>query len=71
MIYRSIKIQSATELFIQPSFVPPNCRFEVDDITNEWTYPEDTFDFIHARSMIGCLPDWTEFYRKAFKYVYC
>ncbi|KAI1066399.1 hypothetical protein LB506_008276 [Fusarium annulatum] len=53
---------------IQPSFVPPNCRFEVDDITNEWTYPEDTFDFIHARSMIGCLPDWTEFYRKAFKH---
>ncbi|KAF5985450.1 methyltransferase [Fusarium bulbicola] len=53
---------------IQPNFVPPNCRFEVDDITNEWTYPEDTFDFIHARSMIGCLPDWTEFYRKAFKH---
>ncbi|KAF5586328.1 methyltransferase [Fusarium pseudocircinatum] len=53
---------------IQPNFVPPNCRFEVDDITNEWTYPEDTFDFIHARSMIGCLPDWTDFYRKAFKH---
>ncbi|KAG5754838.1 hypothetical protein H9Q70_002549 [Fusarium xylarioides] len=51
---------------IQPNFVPPNCRFEVDDITNEWTYPDDTFDFIHARSMIGCLPDWTDFYRKAF-----
>ncbi|KAF5703767.1 methyltransferase [Fusarium globosum] len=53
---------------IQPSFVPPNCRFEIDDITNEWTYPEDTFDFIHTRSMTGCLPDWTEFYRKAFKH---
>ncbi|KAF4951582.1 hypothetical protein FGADI_7357 [Fusarium gaditjirri] len=53
---------------IQPNFVPPNCRFEVDDITNEWTYPDDTFDFIHARSMTGCIPDWTEFYRKAFKH---
>ncbi|EXL78252.1 hypothetical protein FOPG_07427 [Fusarium oxysporum f. sp. conglutinans race 2 54008] len=53
---------------IQPNFVPPNCRFEVDDITNEWTYPDDTFDFIHARSMIGCIPDWTELYRKAFKH---
>ncbi|KAH7216104.1 S-adenosyl-L-methionine-dependent methyltransferase [Fusarium oxysporum] len=53
---------------IQPNFVPPNCRFEVDDITNEWTYPDDTFDFIHARSMIGCIPDWTELYCKAFKH---
>ncbi|KAH7210443.1 S-adenosyl-L-methionine-dependent methyltransferase [Fusarium oxysporum] len=42
--------------------------FEVDDITNEWTYPDDTFDFIHTRSMIGCIPDWTELYRKAFKH---
>ncbi|KAF4446955.1 hypothetical protein F53441_9426 [Fusarium austroafricanum] len=54
---------------IQPNFVPPNCRFEVDDITSEWTYPDNTFDFIHVRAMIGCIPDWTELYRKAFKHM--
>ncbi|KAF4341651.1 phosphoethanolamine n-methyltransferase 3 [Fusarium beomiforme] len=53
---------------IQPSFVPPNCRFEVDDINNEWTYPDDNFDFVHVRAMLGCIPDWTELYRKAFKH---
>ncbi|KAF4459273.1 Phosphoethanolamine N-methyltransferase 3 [Fusarium albosuccineum] len=52
---------------IQPSFVPPNCKFEVDDINQEWTYPENTFDFVHIRGMTGCIPDWTELYKKIFK----
>ena len=34
---------------IQPAFVPPNCAFEVDDLTMEWTFPDDEFDFIHIR----------------------
>jgi hypothetical protein len=51
---------------IQPKFVPPNCRFEVDDITQDWTYPNDHFDFIHVRAMIGCIPDWTELYKTAY-----
>ena len=52
---------------IQPKFVPPNCHFEVDDITQEWTYPVDHFDFIHVRFMTGCIPDWTELFKKAYK----
>lgn len=54
---------------IQPKFVPPNCRFEVDDITQDWTYPTNHFDFIHVRGLIGCLPDWTELFERAFKLV--
>lgn len=54
---------------IQPKFVPPNCRFEVDDITQDWTYPINHFDFIHVRGLIGCLPDWTELYKRAFRLV--
>lgn len=52
---------------IQPSFVPPNCRFEVDNVNMAWTYPEDKFDFIHVRSLTGCVPDWVEFHKKAIK----
>ncbi|KAH7017107.1 S-adenosyl-L-methionine-dependent methyltransferase [Ilyonectria destructans] len=52
---------------IQPSFVPPNCKFEVDDINQEWTYPNDNFDFIHIRSMTGCIPDWIELHKKALR----
>ncbi|KAJ4405424.1 hypothetical protein N0V85_004678 [Neurospora sp. IMI 360204] len=34
---------------IQPSWVPANVRFELDDCNQEWTWPDNTFDFIHAR----------------------
>ncbi|KAM0394785.1 hypothetical protein ACHAPZ_009524 [Fusarium culmorum] len=54
---------------IQPKFVPPNCRFEVDDITQEWTYPDNHFDFIHVRAMIGSIPDWTGLYKKAYTHM--
>ncbi|KAH6877223.1 S-adenosyl-L-methionine-dependent methyltransferase [Thelonectria olida] len=54
---------------IQPSFVPPNCKFEVDDINKDWTYPENKFDLVHIRAMTGCIPDWPEFHKKAFKHV--
>ncbi|KAJ4262867.1 hypothetical protein NW762_006480 [Fusarium torreyae] len=52
---------------IQPGFVPPNCKFEVDDINQEWTYPNDTYDFVHIRGLTGCIPDWVELHKKAYK----
>lgn len=55
---------------IQPNFVPPNCRFEVDDINKEWTFPENKFDFIHIRYMTGTVPDWTELLKKVHRHVY-
>jgi Methyltransferase domain len=48
--------------------VPPNCTFEVDDITQEWTWPEDHFDFIHIREMFGSVPDWDGFFEQCFKH---
>jgi len=50
---------------IQPPYVPPNCKFEVDDVNKAWTYKPDAFDFIHVRAMTGCVPDWVDFYKKA------
>jgi SAM-dependent methyltransferase len=50
---------------IQPNFVPYNCRFEVDDINQEWTFPENKFDFIHVRYMTGTVPNWKELLQKA------
>lgn len=50
----------------QIKHVPPNVRFEVDDFCSEWTYPENTFDLIHLRGLIGCAPDWPELYRQCY-----
>ncbi|KAF8453268.1 S-adenosyl-L-methionine-dependent methyltransferase, partial [Kalaharituber pfeilii] len=43
---------------IQPKWVPPNLKFEVDDMEEEWTYPDNSFDFIHIRCLSGCFKDW-------------
>ncbi|KAI5819280.1 S-adenosyl-L-methionine-dependent methyltransferase [Pyronema omphalodes] len=44
---------------IQPSWVPGNCRFEVDDAMKEWTFQNDFFDFIHARNLSAGITDWS------------
>lgn len=53
---------------IQPDFIPPNCEFEIDDVTLEWTFPEDHFDFIHLREMFGSIADWDELFAQAFRH---
>jgi len=52
---------------IQPSLVPPNCRFEVEDATDEWVYPPDCFDFVHIRSLFGSIEDWPALYQQAYQ----
>jgi SAM-dependent methyltransferase len=54
---------------IQPSWVPPNVSFQIDDCTEEWTWPENHFDFIHIRSLYGSIPDWEALYRQAFRHL--
>ncbi|KAI9831669.1 MAG: hypothetical protein M1819_004735 [Sarea resinae] len=49
---------------IQPTLVPPNLQFEIDDFTAEWVYTKSSFDFIHARGLYGCVADWPAFYRQ-------
>lgn len=53
---------------IQPEWVPPNCHFEIDDVSMEWTFPPDHFDFIHIRELFGCIPDWDYFFQQAFNH---
>ncbi|KAF2737681.1 S-adenosyl-L-methionine-dependent methyltransferase [Polyplosphaeria fusca] len=53
----------------QISSAPPNIRFEVDDACSEWTYPENSFDFVHVRGLTGCVRDWDHLYAQAFKHL--
>ncbi|KAM6524482.1 hypothetical protein FALCPG4_010094 [Fusarium falciforme] len=50
---------------IQPSFVPPNLIFEIDDLEKEWTWTKK-FDFIFARMMLGCFQDFPQIIKVAF-----
>ncbi|KAI9041879.1 class I SAM-dependent methyltransferase [Aspergillus affinis] len=51
---------------IQPSWIPPNCRFEVDDFEQDWSYSQH-FDYIHGRELEGCIGDHDRLFRQAFE----
>lgn len=48
---------------------PPNLRFIVDDVSEDWAFPEESFDFIHVRGLAGSLTDWPKFLKRCYKYV--
>ncbi|KAK4239582.1 Phosphomethylethanolamine N-methyltransferase [Achaetomium macrosporum] len=52
---------------IQPTWVPPNCKFEMDDATLEWTYADGHFDYIHMRYLFGSIADWPALLRRAYR----
>jgi len=53
----------------QDTSAPPNVRFEIDDCCSEWTYPEDMFDLVHVRGLLGSVSDWPAFYSQCFKHI--
>ncbi|KAJ5864248.1 uncharacterized protein N7529_006164 [Penicillium soppii] len=55
---------------IQPSWVPPNCRFIVDDAEADWLYSRSQpFDYIHARDMGGAIADWSRLLAQSFQHL--
>ncbi|KAF6829184.1 methyltransferase domain-containing protein [Colletotrichum plurivorum] len=50
---------------IQPEYVPPNCKFEIDDFERDWTWSEP-FDLIFARNMCGAVRDWERVISQAY-----
>ncbi|KAI5865358.1 S-adenosyl-L-methionine-dependent methyltransferase [Durotheca rogersii] len=53
---------------IQPQFLPENCKFEIDDAEDEWTFSEP-FDFIHGRALMSCFNDPAAVVRQAFAHL--
>ncbi|PGH04798.1 hypothetical protein GX51_03284 [Blastomyces parvus] len=53
---------------IQPSWTPPNCKFEIDDFESTWSYTQP-FDFIHAREMEGMVKDVDKLFQQSYKFL--
>lgn len=51
---------------IQPAWVPPNVRFEIEDCTGPWTFEPNSFDYIHMRFLLGSIDDWNLLMQRAF-----
>ncbi|KAM0417208.1 hypothetical protein ACHAPT_012785 [Fusarium lateritium] len=52
---------------MQPTWVPPNVKFLVDDATQPWTWPDNSFDYVHIRFLNGALKDWPALFREAYR----
>jgi len=50
---------------MQPTWVPPNCKFEIDDFDGGWTY-DRPFDLIHGRMLLTASRDFPALFRQAF-----
>ncbi|KAL1993329.1 hypothetical protein VTN49DRAFT_3278 [Thermomyces lanuginosus] len=54
---------------IQPTLVPPNVKFLIDDIESEWAYENEQFDFIHARTLIISIRDFGKLLKQCYQSV--
>ncbi|KAF4344584.1 phosphoethanolamine n-methyltransferase 3 [Fusarium beomiforme] len=52
---------------IQPSWLPPNLEFQIDDCTQEWTFKENSLDYVHMRFLVGSIVDWPALFKQAYK----
>ncbi|KAL2815792.1 hypothetical protein BDW59DRAFT_176054 [Aspergillus cavernicola] len=54
----------------QPTEVPENVHFIVDDITeDEWLFNHNTLDYIHAGHLSGALPSFRDLLRKMYNHL--
>lgn len=61
----------ATDLSpIQPSQVPENVHFFIDDASEpDWGLPPAYFDYIHTRVLMGCFTDFKDIVARSFHYL--
>ncbi|QGA13781.1 hypothetical protein EYB26_001432 [Talaromyces marneffei] len=52
---------------VQPTEVPPNVHFLVEDATEEWLWEPNHFDYIRIGNMTGCLPSTKDVLKKAMR----
>jgi len=51
---------------IQPSWIPPNCHFEVDDAEEIWQFGKQ-FDLVHGRMLFMGLHNWQRFFQQCWE----
>ncbi|KAI6758635.1 hypothetical protein HG530_010875 [Fusarium avenaceum] len=52
---------------IQPSWVPSNLEFQIDDCTLPWTFEPNSIDFVHIRYLYGSIKDWSALFKESFR----
>ncbi|KAL0936732.1 umta methyltransferase family protein [Colletotrichum truncatum] len=53
---------------IQPSWVPPNVKFIVDDVESPWV-DGDNYDYIMCRCMVSSIKDWPRLFQNVYDHI--
>ncbi|KAK2054350.1 methyltransferase domain-containing protein [Colletotrichum caudatum] len=67
-LFPSAEIQGIDLSPIQPTWVPPNVKFIVDDVEDTWLNGSD-FDFVHLRNMVPVLKSPVNLLRNAYEHM--
>jgi len=54
---------------IQPNWVPPNVKFQVDDVEEDWTFEKNKFDLINIRNLVGSVRDWKKLFTQIYDHI--
>ncbi|KAF5665745.1 methyltransferase [Fusarium heterosporum] len=54
---------------IQPTWLPPNVHFMVDDVESTWLHPQDHFDYIHSRHTVQAIKNWPQLFGNALQHL--
>ncbi|OJJ51970.1 hypothetical protein ASPSYDRAFT_52715 [Aspergillus sydowii CBS 593.65] len=63
--YHSAEVIGTDLSPIQPQWTPPNCRFEIDDYEQPWTFKQK-FDFVHGRMLAGSICDVHSLFQQVY-----
>ncbi|KAK3988020.1 TAM domain-containing protein [Cladorrhinum sp. PSN332] len=66
-LYPNINVVGIDLSPIQPTWVPPNLEFQIDDVTRPWTFAPDSVDYIHIRFLNGSIEDWDALFAEAYR----
>jgi ubiquinone/menaquinone biosynthesis C-methylase UbiE len=53
----------------QPTWVPPNLQFEIEDIEEDWLFSKNSFDFIFGRELLMAIRDWPRVIQQAYDHL--
>lgn len=67
-IYPSSEVVGIDLSKMQPTHVPPNVEFQIDDINSRRYKENREYDLIHVRELLGSVVDWPELIGKCFEY---
>lgn len=63
--YRKCEVFGTDIAPVQPSQVPSNVEFVLEDAEDEWLHAANHFDLVHLRNMEGAFSDWDLIYQQA------